>query len=524
MRRLSNVASVNTTSKEPSWIARKCFILASSLTAFLVSALIVIIAFDVPLELGIQPTSIRDETDAAFIAQLPVTGIMRYFDLVGDDLEKLNSSKLKLYENGKALGPSASGHRIIRDVGKGAYSHWRNHILFSSSDNSNPKKNGRTYSMVIPARLNLLGWAAVIGLLLVLVAIVFLLATKKRCKPELPSYFINSISSLYLIIKHGWVVALTTIALVSIFHLKSSNLEPETLQRLHNKDVSSVIISAQKRRAASLASVKNLLIGDSSCLMGVDLALLNRETRLFDSICTIGFLAPDGYVELLRAHLGARAEAPEKLIIVMHPFSMFYEESWGQWLEIVKNGGRPRTSEKRVVDLELLRNWMNVDVFSKLLQIPMKGPMGLYYGDINNLERVLLDDGQLIDPTTGLHNRYSRLGENSVLESCSKIRGWPNNAYLERLKYLGSSARTSGIRSIMFVVTPMPEQCVAGDRTPLSVKREQLAQALGIEKEDVIYIDKLGDVSMFSSFTHLNRIGRKEFTTELVHVLLPEEI
>jgi hypothetical protein len=55
-------------------------------------------------------------------------------------------SPLRLFENGRPLGPGHALHFYIRGAGKGAFSHWRNQLLFSTSDNSDPNSNGRTYS------------------------------------------------------------------------------------------------------------------------------------------------------------------------------------------------------------------------------------------------------------------------------------------------------------------------------------------------------------------------------------------
>lgn len=60
--------------------------------------------------------------------------------------------KLQVFENGKPLGPGESLHDNIRKEGKGAYSHWsagpqRFVIYFSTSDNTDPNINGRTYTL-----------------------------------------------------------------------------------------------------------------------------------------------------------------------------------------------------------------------------------------------------------------------------------------------------------------------------------------------------------------------------------------
>ena len=61
-------------------------------------------------------------------------------------------SNLILMESGKPLGPAHSAHADIRKDGKGRYSHWGARSLwFSTSDNSDPRTNGREYKVVYPA-------------------------------------------------------------------------------------------------------------------------------------------------------------------------------------------------------------------------------------------------------------------------------------------------------------------------------------------------------------------------------------
>lgn len=64
----------------------------------------------------------------------------------GDTMEAPSQSKLRLYEDGVALGPGHALHVDIRAAGKGRFSHWRAGLYFSTSDNSDPRSNGRTYS------------------------------------------------------------------------------------------------------------------------------------------------------------------------------------------------------------------------------------------------------------------------------------------------------------------------------------------------------------------------------------------
>jgi len=65
-------------------------------------------------------------------------------------------SVLRLLEDGKELGPPHSVHQAIRDTGGGAYSHWsgdpngESQLLYlSTSDNSDPRTNGRKYEWAV---------------------------------------------------------------------------------------------------------------------------------------------------------------------------------------------------------------------------------------------------------------------------------------------------------------------------------------------------------------------------------------
>lgn len=65
------------------------------------------------------------------------------------DSETGAASGCVLMEDGRPIGPAHSAHADIRAKGRGAYSHWIADLLyFSASDNSDPRKNGRAYTLV----------------------------------------------------------------------------------------------------------------------------------------------------------------------------------------------------------------------------------------------------------------------------------------------------------------------------------------------------------------------------------------
>jgi glycosyltransferase involved in cell wall biosynthesis len=62
-------------------------------------------------------------------------------------------SRLRLFEDGRLLARPHHPHDAIRTSGAGRYSHWGNFLHFSTSDNSDPRRNGRDYVIVAPRTL-----------------------------------------------------------------------------------------------------------------------------------------------------------------------------------------------------------------------------------------------------------------------------------------------------------------------------------------------------------------------------------
>lgn len=65
--------------------------------------------------------------------------------------DRVGRSKLVLCEDGKPLGPAHNAHIDTMENGMGRWSHWgARSIQFSTSDNSDPRTNGRQYKIVNP--------------------------------------------------------------------------------------------------------------------------------------------------------------------------------------------------------------------------------------------------------------------------------------------------------------------------------------------------------------------------------------
>lgn len=75
------------------------------------------------------------------------------FGIPGDDGSNPTRSTLRIFENGIEMIPPHTAHADIRSQGKGRFSHWSNGafaaLWFSTSDNTDPRTNGRTYTYLV---------------------------------------------------------------------------------------------------------------------------------------------------------------------------------------------------------------------------------------------------------------------------------------------------------------------------------------------------------------------------------------
>ncbi|MEJ6981353.1 right-handed parallel beta-helix repeat-containing protein [Pedobacter sp. P351] len=72
--------------------------------------------------------------------------INQNLNTTGDSPSQPTVSTIRIFEDGKEIGPAHSVHNDVRTSGQGRFSHWGTKIYFSASDNTNPKTNGRKYT------------------------------------------------------------------------------------------------------------------------------------------------------------------------------------------------------------------------------------------------------------------------------------------------------------------------------------------------------------------------------------------
>ena len=108
------------------------------------TAFIVLCLQGLSVRATLSPDKIDPFGGSAYRASLPTT-FTPLFAASGDDVPGESWSNLTVSEDERPLGPPHAPHAQIRSEGLGAYSHWGDSVVFSATDGSDPRDNGRSY-------------------------------------------------------------------------------------------------------------------------------------------------------------------------------------------------------------------------------------------------------------------------------------------------------------------------------------------------------------------------------------------
>lgn len=100
----------------------------------------------------LDPNTIKHESGLAYIAPLPISKRL-LFSFPSDTLGQ-NASRMAMLEDARPLTPGHASHNDIRQNGGGRFSHWDQDVYFSTSDQTDPRSNGRRYTAVVGGKLS----------------------------------------------------------------------------------------------------------------------------------------------------------------------------------------------------------------------------------------------------------------------------------------------------------------------------------------------------------------------------------
>lgn len=460
--------------------------------------------------------------------------------LNGDNNESPRRSNLQLLENGKPLGPAHALHDTIRATGLGAYSHWGlsgSILQFSTSDNSDPRQNGRKYSFYFPLDLRWLGYllfAAGGALLLKLIrqvspsrSLPTLTSIKPRTFPSispLVNFTRRAVQDNWFVLRHLfamlWRPALIGCALTFATLALYASWPASTRDEILENSVDQIIVRQQFNRSGNGEAANILFLGDSSCLMGIDFAELQISlgSTTVKSLCSMGYVGPAGYGKMLLRQV-ALAGKPDSLVLFIHPVSFKRDPGWDVWLEIIDAMAReeePKQHPYKKISQTVQNGLLGTSMFHA-----MPGRYGMYYGTVWNFARDVEQHGSAIDPGTGLGPAFPHppIPAKSVKTGQSKPAAETdyamNQLFIESLRQLRGNLEQAGIDSsrLYLAIAPIPSP---GVTEKFKVDREHgitvILNELGMQEKQLIQLPESMENLEFSSATHLNRWGKSYYT------------
>jgi hypothetical protein len=302
------------------------------------------------------------------------------------------------------------------------------------------------------------------------------------------------------------------------------------------KDIESLIVLEQIRRAQTINDTDIIFVGDSSCLMGIDSQYLSTTLDVsVESLCNLGFVGPTGYAKLLELYFN-RGKKVRHVVIVLHPISWKRQPEWEEWETFVSQYAN--FSPKKNFSIKDIKNTsiketltrLRLEVLGPLVYVPLPGAYGNYFGSHEAFVRdIRLHNGNTIDPYTGL--------EQPTLEKAMAVNGWPmydrsvveqtwdysadydfkpTPLFFEDLRSVSPAIQRYNGTTFWLLITPIPGNGLSDESAcERADVIEKIINIMGLPPNRVIDMPATMPDYLFSKEIHLNRWGRYFFTNEL---------
>lgn len=270
-------------------------------------------------------------------------------------------------------------------------------------------------------------------------------------------------------------------------------------------DVDRTVIVHQIDESNRQSQADILLLGDSSCLMNVDAALLSELSgKNVTNLGTLSFLDIERFSKLLRNYISNQNEAPKKIIFLTHPdfvrkssSSKPHIESFESYIDQEDHsyGFHAKWDPRHLLGTHIIEGR-----FISRLPIPLSGSFAHYYGFTTELRTFMEQhNGSATDP---------RILQIDDLSGSSDYR-------VARFHSRQASLLTSAIpaSSMLYIgLTPVPKSFPKGD-FKLNYKR-LLQEWTGVFTNSISLnqLPPILDDSQFATKTHLTGSAAQEYT------------
>ncbi len=299
------------------------------------------------------------------------------------------------------------------------------------------------------------------------------------------------------------------------------------------RDLETIIVEQQIRRAKTIREADVLVIGDSSALMGVDAPLLERSLNVgrVENLATLGWVGPRGYSHLLELYFrrGLHAKA---VVLLMHGMSLDRPQTqWNNWEEMVLNEDIPAISAGNL--MKEIRSGLSGQFFDWAFAPPMPGAWGRFYGtQIELAGAIAKNNGSIFQPLLQMSPETNRWDEERGAKN-----GGAQIPTSSDLSYRLSPFAALGLREfadvvaradvphVLFGITPTylstkTTRAVAENSRVAKDVEHLMHESLG-KRVVLLELEPFRPDEYFASNTHMNSLGRDHFTHDLARILDP---
>jgi hypothetical protein len=315
-----------------------------------------------------------------------------------------------------------------------------------------------------------------------------------------------------LFLSHLARMACCLVVVALLMHgLVRANLLPAYLPK---NNIDSLVLAYQFHSAKKPSGENILFVGDSSCLMDVVVADIEKESQgklQGLNLGTLSFLPLEFFAELATTHIGRGASSPV-VILLITPEMVAHNpnaDALGTEMELLNllrtpgacNKNEPNWAVNCTLGLQVMRDHLLNYIFPSLLP----GSYGTHYGfnwDFWGCMR--REKGGLIDP-----NKFvARSGQNSKWKVSPTFK-----ARAEQFR-----KSLTGQSRLVFGLTPVPRELTGPN---YSEEHKQMLQQVGewIKADLILDLPATYSAAAFATATHLNAHGRKLFSRELAKEL-----
>jgi hypothetical protein len=277
-------------------------------------------------------------------------------------------------------------------------------------------------------------------------------------------------------------------------------LDPST----YRESLEHLIISEQIKRARLAPQADYLLLGDSSCLMGIDPFLMSEllDQKTVESLCTVGYAGPAAPAKILNLYEKAGGRA-SNLLILLHPNAL------GVSTETVVATGMESMIENdrqnyRGVAMTFREKFVN-DFFLRFVNFEPIPPvfMSFYGGPKGISDSIQSQHGTLTDPTPGVPETPQAPFTYALGDAFDTERTIVMNEMIQRI----------GAGRVRLGMMPIPNNRLGEKtRTQYNAARRKLLESFKLPVSQ--WIDLPIDLPnrYFATKAHLNLVGKKIVT------------